>query len=124
MSVSQRVLIVDDDPAVREILSAILQREAVICDVASDGEQALDLLGRETYGAVLLDLLMPRLDGAGVIRFMKEKGIETPVIVLTAVAGDGSHDLDPAVVRVQMQKPIELGDLRVVVRAILKSARA
>jgi two-component system response regulator MprA len=124
VSGSQRVLIVDDDPAVREILSAILQREAVSCDVASDGEQAVELLAREPYGAVLLDLLMPRLDGEGVIRFMKEQGIDTPVIVMSAAATDGSHDLDAAIVRVQMQKPIELGDLRAVVRAILKSARA
>jgi DNA-binding response OmpR family regulator len=124
VNTSQRVLIVDDDPAVREILSAILQREAVVCDVASDGEQALELLRREPYGAVLLDLLMPRLDGEGVIRFMKEQGITTPVIVMSAGVTDGTHDLDPTVVRVQMQKPIELGDLRAVVRAILKGARA
>jgi len=116
------VLIVDDDPAVREIVSAILHREAVTCDVANDGEQAVDLLRRETYVAVLLDLLMPRLDGEAVIRFMKERGITTPVVVMSAVA-DGSQDLDPSIVTIQMQKPIELGDLRAVVRAILKSAR-
>ena len=123
MTTSQRVLIVDDDPAVREILSAILLRESIGCDVASDGEQALDFLRREKYDAVLLDLLMPRLDGAGVIAFLKEQGIATPVIVMSAIA-DGTQDLDPAVVRVQMQKPIELGDLRAVVRAVLKTARA
>jgi two-component system response regulator MprA len=123
LSAPQKVLIVDDDPAVREILSAILQREAVASDVASDGEQALEFLRRETYAAVLLDLLMPRLDGEGVIAFMREQGMTTPVIVMSAVA-DGSHDLDASIVRVQMQKPIELGDLRAVVRAILKSARA
>ena len=124
MTAPQKVLIVDDDPAVREILSAILQREAVASDVASDGEQALDFLRRERYAAVLLDLLMPRLDGEGVIAFIREQGITTPVIVMAAVTGDGTHELDPSIVRVQMQKPIELGDLRVVVRAILKSARA
>lgn len=123
MTAAQKVLIVDDDPAVREILSAILQREAVACDVASDGEQAVEFLRRETYAAVLLDLLMPRLDGEGVVAFMREQAIPTPVIVMSAET-HGSHELDPAIVRVQMQKPIELGDLRMVVRAILKSARA
>jgi DNA-binding response OmpR family regulator len=116
----QRVLIVDDDPAVREILAAILARENVATDVVSDGEQAVKMLGEQTYGAVLLDLLLPRMTGTDVIAYMRKEGITTPVIVISAVS-DETHDLDPNVVRVAMQKPIELQDLRTVVKAVLRA---
>jgi DNA-binding response OmpR family regulator len=116
-----RVLIVDDDPAVREIVAAILQREGIDSDVASDGEQAIRLLSSgSSYAAVVLDLLMPRIDGAGVMAFIRDHGIAAPVIVMSAVSGDAV--LDPTIVRVAMQKPIQLADLRDVVRAVVRSA--
>ena len=115
-----RVLIVDDDPAIREIMAAVLAREGLEVDVASDGEQAVAMLGRARYGAVLLDLLMPRLDGAGVIRHIREHNLDAPVIVISAIT-DPTDDLDPTIVRVAMQKPIALRDLRTVVHAVLRA---
>jgi len=116
-----RILIVDDDPAVREILAAVLERQGLKSEVAADGEQAIACLEQNEYGAVLLDLLMPRLDGRGVIRFMRERGIRTPVIVISALS-DAGAELDPDVVRVTMQKPISLRDLNAVVQALLRTA--
>jgi DNA-binding response OmpR family regulator len=117
-----RVLIVDDDPAIREIVAAILARERILTDVAADGEVAIAHLDRTTYDAVLLDLLIPRVDGADVIRHMRDRGMQTPVIVLTAV-GDDTRDLDSSIVRVTMTKPVALQDLRDVVRAILRTTK-
>jgi DNA-binding response OmpR family regulator len=117
-----RVLIVDDDPAVRQILAALLHRGGVLADVAPDGEAATAMLRERNYRVVLLDLLMPRLDGQGVLAFMKENGITTPVIVLSAVSDERGTDLDPQLVRVTMQKPLDPRELRTVVNAILERA--
>jgi DNA-binding response OmpR family regulator len=115
----KRVLIVDDDPAVRQIVRVLLERDGVSADIAEDGERATKMLEDGDYGVVLLDLLMPRLDGHGVIAYMREHQIETPVIVISAV-GDTATDLDPRLVRIVLQKPFEARDLRKVVAAVLE----
>lgn len=114
----KRVLIVEDDPAVRQIVRVLLERDGIEVDVAEDGERALSLLGEKTYATILLDLLLPRVDGRAVIEFIREKAIESPVVVLTAVTD--SEDLDPRIVRVVMQKPFEARELRKVVSAVLE----
>lgn len=118
-----RVLIVDDDPAIRQIVAALLARDGTDSEIAEDGSAAITLLRRERYDAVLLDLLMPRVDGLGVIAFMKENGIDTPVIVISAVTDDQVEHLDPQLVRVAMQKPLEPRELRRVVEAIVRYTR-
>lgn len=115
----KRVLIVDDDPAVRQIVRVLLERDGVKADIAEDGEIATTMLRDGDYGVVVLDLLMPRLDGRGVIAYMRAHHIETPVIVVSAVADD-AEDLDPTLVRVVLQKPFEARDLRKVVAAVLE----
>lgn len=115
----KRVLIVDDDPAVRQILRVLLERDGVSADIAEDGERATGMLRERQYSVVLLDLMMPRLDGRGVIAFMNEQHIDTPVIVISAV-GDAAEHLDPRLVRVVLQKPFEVRDLRQVVAAVME----
>jgi DNA-binding response OmpR family regulator len=115
---TRRVLIVDDDPAVRQILRVLLARDGVEADIAEDGDRATRMLRERPYAAVLLDLLMPRMDGRGVLAFMNEQHIDTPVIVISAV-GESADDLDPRLVRVVLQKPFEARDLRSVVAAVL-----
>jgi DNA-binding NtrC family response regulator len=120
VSEQRRVLIVDDDPAIRQIVRVLLERDGVRADIAEDGERATKMLtDGGKYAVVLLDLLMPRLDGHGVIAYMREHHIETPVIVISAV-GETASDLDPQLVRVVLQKPFEARDLRKVVRAVLE----
>lgn len=116
-----RILIVDDDPAVREILAIIFKREGWNADAVGDGEQAIERLRTTSYVAVVLDLLMPRLDGAGVIGHMRENGIHTPVVVLSAVSSERGGELDASIVRVTLQKPFEIGELRAVVRAVVQA---
>jgi DNA-binding response OmpR family regulator len=119
-AMAARVLIVDDDPAIRQILSALLKRDGTECDIAEDGEDAISHLQQQTYDVVLLDLLMPRVDGVGVIAYMKENSITTPVVVISAVMDDRVDTLDPQLVRVAMQKPLEPRELRRVVEAIVR----
>ena len=115
----RRVLIVDDDPAIRQIVRALLERDGVAADIAEDGERATMMLGENQYAAVVLDLLMPRLDGLGVIAYMNEHHIDTPVIVLSAVGEAEAGELDPRLVRVVLRKPFEARDLRKVVAAVM-----
>ncbi|HYH09442.1 MAG TPA: response regulator [Thermoanaerobaculia bacterium] len=102
----------------RAIVRTLLGRDGVEADIAEDGQRATAMLAEREYSAVVLDLLMPRLDGRGVIDFMRERGLNVPVIVLSAV--QEAEDLDPVFVRVVMQKPFEVRELKRVVNAVLE----
>jgi two-component system response regulator MprA len=79
-----RVLVVDDEPAVRRALERALHLEQHEVTLASDGEEALDLLATQPADAVILDVMMPRLDGLEVCRRLRKAGDRTPVLMLTA----------------------------------------
>jgi len=78
-----RVLVVDDEPMVREVLALYLAREGFDVETADDGEQALERFGALTPDLVLLDLMLPLIDGLEVFRRMRASA-EVPVIMLTA----------------------------------------
>jgi DNA-binding response OmpR family regulator len=78
-----RVLVVDDEPMVREVLARYLEQEGFAVDVAEDGEQALASYEAATPDLVLLDLMLPRIDGLEVFRRMRERR-PIAVIMLTA----------------------------------------
>lgn len=81
-----RVLVVDDDPAIRRILSQTLELEDYFVDLASDGEQALEAVRSERPDLVILDVMMPNKDGFEVLKELRadEKTSDLPVILLTA----------------------------------------
>jgi len=82
-----RVLVVDDEPMVREVLARYLEREGYAVDVAEDGEQALATYAATTPDLVLLDLMLPRIDGLEVFRRIRDGSRDDPrpaVIMLTA----------------------------------------
>jgi len=78
-----QVLIVDDDARLFELLSSYLAQNSVVARSAGDGQTALALLERQPVDAVLLDVMMPGLDGLAVLRKIREKS-DVPVIMLTA----------------------------------------
>src|ERR1700753_3289555 len=79
-----RVLFVEDEPAVRRALERALKLENHDVTLAEDGEQALDVLADGSTDAVILDILMPKLDGLEVCRRLRKAGDRTPVLMLTA----------------------------------------
>jgi DNA-binding NtrC family response regulator len=84
----ERVLIVDDDPVQRRLLENMVTRTGYETVVAEGGDAAVALLtGAERFDAVVLDLVMPDLDGLGVLAKVREAGIAVPVIVQTAHGG-------------------------------------
>jgi DNA-binding NtrC family response regulator len=81
------VLVVDDDPVQRRLLDAMLKRSGYDVVAVESGGEALNLLGHgdgEKFDVMVLDLVMPQLDGMGVLAQLRERGIEIPVIVQTA----------------------------------------
>jgi DNA-binding response OmpR family regulator len=78
-----RVLVVDDEPMVREVLARYLEKEGYAVEIAEDGERALLAYAKEQPDLVLLDLMLPRVDGLEVFRRMREQA-PTAVIMLTA----------------------------------------
>jgi len=81
-----RVLIADDDRSITEGLSAILRDEGYDVAVAVDGQKALDQLGAESFGVVLADLKMPKMDGLALLKELQQRAIPTECIIVTGQA--------------------------------------
>ncbi|HEY7487830.1 MAG TPA: response regulator transcription factor [Streptosporangiaceae bacterium] len=116
-----RVLVVDDEPAVRESLTNSLEFEGYEVVTASDGLEALDKAEAEKPDLVVLDVLMPRLDGLTACRRLRARGDTTPVLMLTArdMVGDRVTGLD-AGADDYLVKPFELDELLARIRALLR----
>ena len=93
------VLIVDDDPAIRKMLVEVLSLEGYPTETAVNGREALDLLPRGGERVVLLDLMMPVLDGRGMMTELQANPAERgrhKVILVSAISNlEGARDLDP-----------------------------
>lgn len=81
-----QILVVDDEEIIRNVLSDLLAREGYTIDTAVDGIDALEQFNRNSYDLVITDLTMPRLDGMGLLKKLKESDPELKVIVITAYA--------------------------------------
>src|SRR6266511_28659 len=115
------ILVVDDEPAVRDSLDRALRLEGYKVDLAADGVEALSALGSDSPDAVVLDLMMPRVDGLEVCRRMRAAGDRTPVLVLTARddVSDRVKGLD-AGADDYLVKPFALDELLARLRALLR----
>ncbi len=113
-----RVLVADDDPSIRQLVCTIVKREGFSVDCAADGVEAVEYLERHDYTVILLDLMMPRLDGFGVIQWLKTHQPEDKpvVLVITAYADQRFKDVDPDLVAGVIRKPFEIADLGTLVR--------
>jgi CheY-like chemotaxis protein len=112
-STEQRILVADDDPSIRQLLCTIVTRLGLRVDCVSDGVEAVEHLKKHEYSVILLDLMMPRLDGFGVIEYLKNNPpqYKPVVLVITAYADQKFKDVDPNVVAGVLRKPFEVGDV-------------
>ena len=116
-----KILIVDDDVSLLEQLQQILTRQRYIVDSATNGEEALDKLFEAPFDAIILDVMMPKMDGLSVLDQAREGGIDTPVLMLTAKGDiqDRVKGLDLGADD-YLAKPFSLDELLARVRALLR----
>jgi len=117
------VLIVDDDQPTQQLLEAVIRRIGFTSAIASNGQMAIDLLNeRDDFRCVILDLMMPAVDGISVIAHMAKTNRRTPVIVCTAAAARTFPELDPAIVRAIIRKPFDVEELSAAVAGLVDAA--
>ncbi|MEV0129822.1 response regulator transcription factor [Dactylosporangium sp. NPDC050688] len=116
-----RILVVDDDSAVRDSLARTLRFEGYRVDTARDGQEALDAVRADEPDAVVLDVSMPRMDGLQACRQLRGDGLLVPVLMLTArdSVGDRVAGLD-AGADDYLVKPFALQELLARIRALLR----
>lgn len=82
-----RILMIEDDPKLCASVKFQLERQGYSVDVCHDGEEGLFLIKDETHDCILLDRMLPGMDGMSVLRSARDSGVCTPVIMLTALGG-------------------------------------
>lgn len=120
-----RALVVDDDVSIRILVTRILEGRRFIVDTANDGAEAIQKLAAASYAVILLDLMMPRLDGIGVVKFLAEYHPDqlASVIVMTAFGRRAGERLPSPPVRL-IEKPFDIHALVAEVRACMDDASA
>jgi CheY-like chemotaxis protein len=115
----RRVLVADDDQSIRQLVSTIVKRERFVVDSAADGLEAIECLKQHEYAVVLLDLMMPRLDGFGVVEWLKSNPplIKPIILVITAYADQRFKEVDSDFVAGVLRKPFDVAELGSLVRA-------
>ena len=118
-----RVLVVEDETKMADLLARGLREEGHAVDVASRGEDALWMARAAAYDAILLDVMLPGLDGLAVCRELREAGVWTPVLILTArdAVGDRVAGLDTGADD-YLVKPFSFEELLARLRALTRRA--
>jgi DNA-binding response OmpR family regulator len=116
-----KLLLVEDNRQLADQLADVLTDQHYIVDVARDGEEGWDLINYSHYDLVMLDVTLPKLDGVSLCRKMRDRGHQTPVIMLTArsSSGDKVIGLD-AGADDYLAKPVALNELSARLRALLR----
>ncbi|MGW8317675.1 MAG: response regulator [Candidatus Promineifilaceae bacterium] len=122
------ILVVDDDPDILENIITVLETQPFRLATARDGKKCMEMIEQEIPDLLILDLLMPRMDGWGVIREMRSEPryAHVPIMVLTTVIEDASrrrYELETGIamdVQEYVQKPVKPGELIRRVERLLK----
>jgi DNA-binding response OmpR family regulator len=124
MDTKPKILLVDDETAITANLAPFLERAGFDVSVAADGEQALRQVSDSTPDLIILDVLMPRLDGRETLRRLRRAGDWTPVILLTQVgeSSERAMALDEGADD-YLNKPFDPHELAARVQAVLRRAR-
>lgn len=121
-SKSCRALIVEDDPAIRRLVEKLLARKNVEIDVAHDGREAIEKLRNSRYSVLVLDLMVPEINGFEVIEFLKREDLRIPVAVVSAVSQQALTQLDLDIVKLVISKPFDVDELTKGVLALCAEA--
>jgi DNA-binding response OmpR family regulator len=116
-----RILVVEDDPIIAQLIETILEQQKYAVDFATDGQMGLDLSEAYEYDAILLDVSLPKKDGVGVCQQIRSQGNTVPILLLTALdsPADRARGLD-AGADDYLGKPFDPQELLARIRAILR----
>ncbi len=119
-----RILVIEDDERIRSFVTRGLEQAGFVVDGAADGGTGLEMALHPAYDAVVVDLMLPVLDGLSVIEEMRRRGIQTPVLILSA-----RRSVDDRVLGLQrggddyLTKPFSFAELLARVQALIRRAR-
>jgi CheY-like chemotaxis protein len=113
------ILVVDDEPLIRDVLVDLLRDEGYAVVTADDGLSALEVVREEAPALVLMDVMMPRMNGCAAFRAMRGhlQGDGLPIVLMSAMAEPA--DLDPEIAAF-LRKPVDLEDLLALVARLLR----
>ena len=114
----RRILVADDDHSIRSLVATIVRREGLQVDAVADGGEAIDKIKEHQYAVILLDLMMPRVDGFEVIDYLSANppGNKPVVLVITAYADQKFKQVNSDIVSGIIRKPFEVADLGNLIR--------
>lgn len=119
-----RVLLVEDDPATAKSIELMLKQEGFVCDVSDLGEDGLEIGKLYDYDIILLDLMLPDMDGYEVLRRFRSAKVKTPILILSGLA-----DLDAKIKGLgfgaddYLTKPFDKRELVARIHAIVRRAK-
>ncbi len=120
----ERILVVDDEKGMREMLKAFFEEEGYRVDVSPNGNRALELIERLSYDLVITDMVMPQMDGIKLMRKMREMGCDAITIMITAYAtAESAVEAMKLGAYDYIIKPFKLDELRIIVRNALDKRR-
>lgn len=114
------ILIVEDDEPTQKLLQAVIRRSAFSSETCSDGASAIALLREKSYAAVVLDMMMPEVDGNAVIDFLSKENDPVPVIVCSAAGPRALAGLNERVVRAVVRKPFDVEQFLETIAAVTR----
>ena len=112
-----KILVIDDERPIRSLMKEILDDEGHVTDVAEDGEVGLQMAEKERYDVIFCDIKMPNLSGEEVLGRLKDKGIDSPVVMIS-----GHGDIDTAVKCIKLgafdflSKPLDLNRILITIK--------
>ncbi|HEV2722510.1 MAG TPA: protein kinase [Thermoanaerobaculia bacterium] len=113
----RRMLIADDDAAIRRLFAALARRQGIECDTASNGPEAIALLKQREYALMFLDIMMPRIDGWGVLDFLRTRATRVPTLfIVTAFLDQTVSAADKEIVSGIIYKPADADELAALMR--------
>jgi DNA-binding response OmpR family regulator len=122
MDPTGRVLVVDDEPPIRALVAKIVERAGHPVDVARDGAEAIEKIEQTAYAVVVLDLMMPNVDGYALVEYLKNReGVRPAIIVVSAGDTASLRRLDGSVVHSILRKPFDIDVLGDLISAAIKS---
>ena len=115
----RRILVVDDEPMLRTMMTRVLRMHGYDVTVAANGEEALSLMGQHHYDLVLSDMVMPICDGRCLLRELRARGWDVPVVILTGYAETSDVALQALGAAAVLGKPAAVSEILAALAAAL-----